>query len=77
MHFHQPFRTTLQPLVETGDVLAWKAMGAGGGGVVGVLLKQNEDAKNRVKAVLIRAGWNEIEWRIEPQGLRREFNLLD
>ena len=77
MHFHQPFRTTLQPLVETGDVLAWKAMGAGGGGVVGVLLKQNEDAKNRVKAALIRAGWNEIEWRIEPQGLRREFNLLD
>jgi hypothetical protein len=34
---HDPFRSVVSPLQEAGSVVAWKALGAGGGGSVGLL----------------------------------------
>lgn len=66
---HDPFRETLNPLEETGSVLAWKAMGAGGGGIVGVLVKDSEHAKSSLIQATELAGWEHLQWEIEYTGI--------
>ena len=61
---HDPFRETLNPLEEIGSVLAWKAMGAGGGGIVGVLVKDSEHDRKTVTELAKRprlAGWEHLQ----------------
>ena len=54
--------------------MAWKVMGAGAGGVVGVLFDDNID-REVVYELAKKQGWTEIEWAIEYQGIQREVNL--
>lgn len=49
-------------------------MGAGGGGVVGILLNHENDRKE-VDEIAEKLGWSELEWAIEHQGIQREVNL--
>ena len=69
---HDPFRETLNPLEEIGSVLAWKAMGAGGGGIVGVLVKDNEHAKSSLIQATELAGWEHLQWEIEYTGIDQQ-----
>ena len=54
--------------------MAWKVMGAGAGGVVGIVLN-NEHGREQVTELAKEQGWTEIEWAIEPQGIVRNVNL--
>ena len=54
--------------------MAWKVMGAGAGGIVGVLFNDGYD-REQVYALAEEQGWTEIEWAVEPQGIQREVNL--
>lgn len=69
---HRPFRSTLSPLQQDGSVLAWKAMGAGGGGVVGVLIESGANSKLALLDAAKAAGWSQIEWQIERSGISKQ-----
>lgn len=68
---HAPFQSVLNPLEASGEVLAWKAMGAGGGGVVGVLRSQGDAVAQRIKRAAEAGSWTHIEWNIDFEGLQR------
>ena len=70
--FNAPFWSLLQPMI--GDsIAAWKVMGAGAGGVVGILL-DNRSSRERIMRFAKREGWNPIEWAVETQGIQRKIN---
>ena len=75
LELHEPFRDKLQELSNNGVVRAWKAMGAGGGGVVGIILDSSQNCHeviNRLEAI----GWSNIPWKIDNDGVvRKEINL--
>ena len=72
---HEPFRDKLQELSDNGVVRAWKAMGAGGGGVVGIILdssQNNLEVINRLESI----AWTNIPWKIDTDGVvRKEISL--
>lgn len=72
---HDPFRAVLQPLEHSGRVLAWKAMGAGGGGVVGALQRGGQGDSEAIIEAAKEAGWVHLQWAIENDGIRRENTL--
>ena len=72
--FNAPFEKYLKPLQFDDYIMASKVMGAGAGGVVGVLLDDNLD-REVVYELAKKQGWTEIEWAIEYQGIQREVNL--
>ena len=69
---HEPFREILNPLEEIGSVLAWKAMGAGGGGIVGVLVEGGEHAKSSLIQATDSKGWTQLQWEIEYTGIDQQ-----
>jgi D-glycero-alpha-D-manno-heptose-7-phosphate kinase len=69
---HDPFRDVLTPLEEIGSVLAWKAMGAGGGGIVGVLVEGGEYAKSSLIQATESVGWTQLQWEIEYSGINQQ-----
>ena len=72
---HQPFREELAKLTEQNKVSAWKAMGAGGGGVVGLIIS-SEHLSNEIIDQFNLKGWTNIPWKIDNDGVtRQEFNL--
>ena len=71
--FDEPFRRALKPLWGT-HIFGWKAMGAGAGGVVGVMLEE-EWCRDEVMAVAEKHGWKHIEWAVEHRGIQRTVNL--
>ena len=72
---HQPFRGEMAKLTEQNKVSAWKAMGAGGGGVVGLIIS-SEHFKKEIIDHLSHKGWTKISWKIDIDGVtRQEFNL--
>ena len=72
---HQPFREELTRLTEQNKVSAWKAMGAGGGGVVGLIIS-SADYTNEVIEQFTNKGWTNIPWKIDFDGVtRQEVNL--
>ena len=71
---HDPFRSVLAPLVQTGQITAWKAMGAGGGGVVGVLRNRGAP-KDQVIAAGVDGGWKHMPWTIDWKGLQRKETI--
>jgi D-glycero-alpha-D-manno-heptose-7-phosphate kinase len=75
LEFHDPFRMNLESYISTGDIAAWKAMGAGGGGVVGVLLSENCLRDNLIEDLQSK-GWAHIDWKIDKIGLSREETIL-
>ena len=66
---HNPFREILAPLEELGHVLAWKAMGAGGGGVIGVIIDNDDKSKAAILDAMQTAEWPQILWQIEDSGI--------
>ena len=72
--FNAPFEKYLKPLQFEQSIMAWKVMGAGAGGVVGVLFNDGYD-REQVYVLAEEQGWTEIEWAVEPQGIQREVNL--
>ena len=72
--FNAPFERYLKPLQLGYSIMAWKVMGAGAGGVVGVLFDDGYDRKE-VYELAEKQGWTELEWAIEHQGIQREVNL--
>jgi len=73
--FHGPFKVNLQSHIATGNIVAWKAMGAGGGGVVGVLLSEACNRENVIEDLQFK-GWKHIDWKIDTNGLIREEIIL-
>ena len=72
--FNEPFEKYLKPLQFDESIMAWKVMGAGAGGVVGIVLNDGYDRKT-VTELAKEQGWTEIKWAIEHQGIVREVNL--
>lgn len=71
---HEPFRSVLDSLQSTGRLTAWKAMGAGGGGVVGVLRSSSSSPESIVQD-LEDAGWKHLPWAIDSFGITRDVVL--
>lgn len=65
---HEPFRSIINPLVESKSVIAWKALGAGAGGTVGLLCSPM--SRKSVIENLEKEGWEIIDWDYDEQGMR-------
>jgi D-glycero-alpha-D-manno-heptose-7-phosphate kinase len=65
---HEPFRSIINPLVESKSVIAWKALGAGAGGTVGLLC--SPISRKSVIENLQKEGWEIIDWDYDEQGMR-------
>ena len=75
LELHEPFRQALTLLAQENKISAWKAMGAGGGGVVGLIVSSPEYA-DEITQVLSEKGWSNIPWKIDREGvIRKEVNL--
>ena len=72
---HQPFRKELTELIEQNKVSAWKAMGAGGGGVVGLIVSSVDYIDDIVEKFGIK-GWTNIPWKIDNAGVTRQEIIL-
>ena len=75
LELHDPFRDNLEPHFSTGDISAWKAMGAGGGGVVGVLISDT-CVRDDIIRDLQSKSWKHIDWKIDKTGLHRNEVIL-
>ena len=60
------YRPLCDSLVESGIASAWKGMGAGGGGVVGILATD----PNAVVEEITNQGWKHMPWKIDYSGAR-------
>ena len=75
LELHAPFRNRLKALSELGIIQSWKAMGAGGGGVVGVIISKLSIA-NDVIEELSDIGWSNIPWAIDYSGVTKNQIIL-
>jgi len=66
-NIHAPFKPVIEPLIEAKHVMAWKAVGAGGGGCAAILVRPS--AQDVVKMTCEEAGWTVIEWEFDNDGL--------
>ena len=64
---HQPFRDIIEPMLADGSVMAWKALGAGGGGCAALLC--NPMAVEFGPFKLSELGWQIIDWEYDYCGL--------
>jgi D-glycero-alpha-D-manno-heptose-7-phosphate kinase len=64
---HAPFKPVIEPLIDAKHVMAWKAVGAGGGGCALILVRPS--AQDVVKNTCRDSGWNVIEWEFDDVGL--------
>ena len=67
---HAPFKPVVGPLIETNQVMGWKAVGAGGGGCAILLVRPS--AQDLVKQSCQKAGWSIVEWGFDENGLTIE-----
>ena len=73
--YHDPFRDNLEQMTKQGKIIAWKAMGAGGGGVVGLIVGDLANTQS-VITKLEDSGWTNLDWKIDFEGTTRtETNL--
>ena len=66
-NIHAPFKSVINPLIDNKHVMAWKAVGAGGGGCAILLVRPS--AQDVVKEACVDAGWSVIEWEFDDIGL--------
>jgi len=69
---HDPFRPVVDPLLTTKTIAAWKALGAGGGGVAALLCQAGK--REKVEAACSAAGWSLIDWQPDTSGLTITFD---
>ncbi len=64
---HDPFRDVVESLIGKGSAVAWKALGAGGGGCSAILCSPTgmEDVTRTIE----NADWEIIEWDFEGKGV--------
>ena len=65
---HDPFREVVGGLKESGSVVAWKSLGAGGGGSVGLLCSPM--GRSDTISAVEEAGWEVIEWDYDEIGMQ-------
>ncbi len=65
---HDPFRGVVEPLLDSGSLAAWKALGAGGGGCAALLCSPS--GRDDAIASIEGAGWELIEWDYDDEGVR-------
>ncbi len=65
---HNPFRNIMDPLTENKSVISWKALGAGGGGSIGILCSSS--GKDAVVKAITDAGWENMEWDYDEHGIQ-------
>ena len=65
---HDPFRGVIMPLIESGSIVAWKALGAGGGGCSALLCSPSgkEYATQRIED----EGWQILDWDFDNRGVQ-------
>ncbi len=68
MGLHEPFHGVVDPLLASKDVLAWKAVGAGGGGCA--MLLCNLGRREAVETACEAAGWSLVDWAADTEGLQ-------
>jgi len=64
---HDPFRGVVEPLIDSGSAVAWKALGAGGGGCSAILCSPT--GRDEVIQAIERAEWKIINWDFEDKGV--------
>ena len=72
---HQPFRQVLDEFTKQDLVATWKAMGAGGGGVVGIVINNLSD-RDKIVTSLEEKGWSHIDWSIDFTGVYRTETIV-
>ena len=72
---HQPFSEVLDEFTKQDLVATWKAMGAGGGGVVGIVINNLSD-KEKIVTSLEEQGWSHIDWSIDFTGIYRSETIV-
>ena len=72
---HQPFSEVLDKFTKQDLVATWKAMGAGGGGVVGIVINNLSD-KEKIVTSLEEQGWSNIDWSIDFTGIYRSETIV-
>ena len=72
---HQPFGELLDEFTKQDLVATWKAMGAGGGGVVGIVINNLSD-KEKIVTALEKQGWSHIDWSIDFTGIYRTETIV-
>ena len=72
---HQPFRQILDEFTKQDLVATWKAMGAGGGGVVGIVINNLSD-REKIVTSLEEKGWSHIDWSIDFTGVYRTETIV-
>ena len=64
---HDPFRGVVMPLIESGSIVAWKALGAGGGGCSALLCSPT--GKEYATQYIEDEGWQILDWDFDEQGV--------
>ena len=65
---HDPFREVVNRLKESGSVVAWKALGAGGGGSVGLLCSPM--GRSEAISTVEEEGWEVLDWDYDEIGMQ-------
>ena len=65
---HDPFRGTVTSLIESGSIVAWKALGAGGGGCSALLCSPT--GKEYATQYIEDEGWQILDWDFDEQGVQ-------
>ena len=65
---HDPFRGVVLPLIDSGSIVAWKALGAGGGGCSALLCSPT--GKEYATQVIENEGWQILDWDFDEHGVQ-------
>ena len=64
---HDPFRGVVMPLIESESIVAWKALGAGGGGCSALLCSPT--GREHATQYIEDEGWQILDWDFDNQGV--------
>lgn len=65
---HDPFRGVVMHLIESESIVAWKALGAGGGGCSALLCSPT--GKEYATQYIEDEGWQILDWDFDEQGVQ-------
>jgi len=65
---HGPFRNVIQPLLDSGMVSSWKAVGAGGGGHAALIC--HPSSIQDVRSELESSNWDILDWDYDDDGVK-------
>ncbi len=65
---HDPLRKVIQPLLDSGMVSSWKAVGAGGGGHAALIC--HPSCIQDVRSELISSDWKLMDWDYDDDGVK-------